>query len=397
MVDKIKTFSERIPSERARRVGATFPQQRSIPIEGLITLAGGTPDFPTPPHIVEAGCKALRDGHTTYTAWLGIPPLREAIAEKLWRENNLKVDPGTEILVTAGSQAAMLTVSMALIDPGDEVIIPAPFYGEYRRDMMLAEGILVPVLTKREKSFEIEPEELEKAITPRTKAFILVSPSNPTGGIIRRPTLERIAEIAQKHDLLVISDELYEHYLYDDYKHFSIGSLPGMWQRTVTINSFSKHYGMTGWRVGYIVAPAEIIRAILPIHHNVNICAAAVSQWAALAALTGPHAWFDDILAKYDRRRRVWMQALDEMGLPYGYPQGAYYIMFDVTSTGLSSQEFSQMMRQEAKVAVGGGGGAIDPSTEGLNRASFVTPIDKLEEGLARMKPIVAKLHAQKG
>jgi aminotransferase len=290
----------------------------------------------------------------------------------------------------------MLTVSMAFVDPGDEVIIPSPFYGEYRRDMMMAAGTLVPVPTKRENSFEIEPDQLEKAITPNTKAIILVSPSNPTGGMIHRPTLERIAELAQKHDLLVISDELYEHFVYDDFEPFSIGSLPGMWQRTVTLNSFSKHYGMTGWRVGFVTASAEIIKAMLPIHHNMNICAQAGSQWAALAALTGPHNWFDVILADYDRRRKTWMAALDEMGLPYGYPQGAYYIMFDVTSTGLSSREFSQKMRAQAKVVVGGGGGAIDPSTEGFCRGSFVSPIDKLEEGLARMKPMVAELKAEK-
>jgi aminotransferase len=254
----------------------------------------------------------------------------------------------------------------------------------------------VPVPTKREKSFEIEPDQLEKAITLNTKCIILVSPSNPTGGVIHRSTLERIAELSQEHDLLVISDELYEHFLYDDYEHFSIGSLPGMWQRTVTLNSFSKHYGMTGWRVGYMAAASEIIEAVLPIHHCMNICAAAASQWAALAALTGPHDWFDDVLADYDRRRRMWVRALDEMGLPYGYPQGAYYIMFDVTSTGLSSREFAQTMRAEAQVVVGGGGGSIDPSTEGFCRGSFVTPIDKLEEGLARIKSVVTELKARK-
>jgi aminotransferase len=377
-------------------MSASFPQQTSISREGLITLAGGTPDFATPSHIVKAGCKAFGEGHTTYTAWLGIQPLREAIAEKLWRENNLKADPESELLVTAGSQAAMLTVSMALIGPGDQVIIPAPFYGEYRRDMILAEGTLVPVPTRREKSFEIEPDQLEKAITPNTKCIILVSPSNPTGGIIQPSTLVRIAELAQAHDLLVISDELYEHYLYDDYNHLSIGSLPGMWQRTVTLNSFSKHYGMTGWRVGYVAAPSEIIQAMLPIHHCMNICAPSASQWAALAALTGPHDWFNDILIEYDRRRKMWMEALDDMGLPYGYPQGAYYIMFDITSTGLSSREFAQTIRAEAKVVVGGGGGSIDPFTEGFCRGSFVTPIGKLEEGLARIKSVVAELKARK-
>jgi aminotransferase len=223
--------------------------------------------------------------------------------------------------------------------------------------MILAEGSLVPVPTKREKSFEIEPDQLEKAITPNTKCIVLVSPSNPTGGVIQRSTLERIAELSQEHDLLVISDE---------------------------------------WRVGYVTAASEIIEAMLPIHHCMNICAAAASQWAALAALTGPHDWFDDVLADYDRRRRMWMRALDEMGLPYGYPQGAYYIMFDVTSTGLSSREFAQTMRAEAQVVVGGGGGSIDPSTEGFCRGSFVTPIDKLEEGLARIKSVVTELKARK-
>jgi aminotransferase len=361
----------------------------------MITLSGGTPDFATPPHIVEAGRKALADGHTTYTAWLGIPELREAIAEKLWNENQLKADPGAEILVTAGSQSAMISVILALVDPGDEMLVPMPFYGEYRRDVMLAEGVLVPVPTAREDSFEVRPEELEKAITPNTKGIILISPSNPTGGIIRQKTLEQIAQIAQKHDLLVISDELYERYLYDDYQHFSIGSLPGMWERTVTINGFSKCYGMTGWRVGYVTAPSAIIKAMLPIHHGMNICAPAVSQWAALAALKGPHDWFDDILKEYSRRRQLWMRNLDEMGLPYGEPQGAYYIIFDAVSTGLASQQFAEAARAEAQVVVGGGVGATGPAYQHLNRGSFAVPTDRIEEGLARLKPLVSRYQAQ--
>lgn len=388
MVDK--TLVERLPSERARQVGATFPRQTSIPTEGLITLSGGTPDFPTPPHIVEAGRQALADGHTTYTAWQGIPQLREAIAEKLMRENDLKVDPDSEILVTAGSQAAMLSVMLSLVDPGDEMIVSVPFYDEYRRDVILAGGTLVPVPTKLEDNFEVDPDELEKAITPKTKGMILISPSNPTGGVLQRATLERLADIAKRHDLLVISDELYECYIYEDNQHVSIASFPGMWERTVTINGFSKCYSMTGWRVGYIVARAEIIRSILPITHGMTICAPAVSQWAALAALKGPHDWFEDVLVEYDRRRRMWMQGLDAMNLPYGYPQGAYYIMFDVTSTGLSSREFARVMCDEAKVIVGSGGGATDPYNEGYNRASFAVPTEKIEKGLARLAPVVA-------
>jgi aminotransferase len=395
MADTRKPLYERIPSQRARQVAATFPQQTSISREGLITMSGGTPDFQTPEHIVEAGRQALTDGQTKYTAWYGIEPLREAIAEKLARENDLQVNPEDEVFVTAGSQAAMISIILAMIDPGDEVLVPVPFYGEYRRDLMLAGGELVPVVTHLEENFEVDPDALEAAITPQTKAMILITPSNPTGGIIRGETLERLAEIAQEHDLLVISDELYERYMYGDYDHVSIASLPGMWERTVTINGFSKCYGMTGWRVGYITAPADIIRAMLPFHHGMNICAPAVSQWAALAALQGPHDWFEDILDQYNERREAWMRGLDEMGLPYGEPQGAYYIMFDNTSTGLTSQEFAKAMREEAKVIVGGGGGRTDPFNEGYNRGSFVVPLDKLEEGLARMKPVVEKYQAQ--
>jgi aminotransferase len=236
---------------------------------------------------------------------------------------------------------------------------------------------------------------VEAAISPRSKALLLISPSNPTGGVIQPGTVKRLAEIAQKHDLLVIADELYEYYLYDDNKLLSIASLPGMRERTVTINGYSKCYGMTGWRVGYVTAAEHILTSMLPIHHGMNICAAAASQWGALAAATGPQDWFKDVLAEYDRRRNAWMKGLDEMGLPYGRPQGAYYIIFDIRSTGLTSQEFAAAMRDEAKVIVGGGGGQTDPYNEGYNRGSFVVPMDRLEEGLERMKPVVAKYQQQ--
>jgi aminotransferase len=278
-----------------------------------------------------------------------------------------------------------------LVDPGDEIIVPAPFYDEYRRDIMLAGGTLVPVTTEPGDAFEVDPNLVEAAITPQTKAMILISPSNPTAGVLQLATLLRLADIAQHHDLLVIYDELYERYVYEDNRNVSMASLPGMWDRTVTINGFSKCYSMTGWRVGYMVAREEIIRTVLPIAHGMTICAPAVSQSAALAALEGPHDWFDEVLETYDRRRRIWMENLDEMQMSYGEPQGAYYVLLDVTSTGLSSQEFARIMREEAKVVIGSGGGASDPYNEGYNRGSFAVPDRKLEEGLARMGTIVAK------
>lgn len=381
----------RIASARARQVGATLARQTSVSAPGLINLASGTPDFPTPPHVVEAGQRALAEGKTVYTAWAGLPPLREAIAEQLGREKGLRVDPANEIIVTAGSQAAMLTVALSLLDPGDEVLVPTPFYDEYRRDIMLAGASMVAVPTHLAANFEVDPDELERAITPRTKAMILISPSNPTGGVIERATLEQIAAIAQRHDLLVIWDELYERFVYDGFAHVSLATLPGMWERTVVINGFSKCYGMTGWRIGYVAARREICDALLPIAHGMTICAPSMSQYAALAAVTGPQDWFAEVLAEYDRRRRLWMQALDAMGLPYGRPRGAYYLMPNISGTGLSSQQFATALREEANVMIGGAGGATDPFNEGFVRCSLAVPYAQLEQGLEQMAAVVKK------
>jgi aminotransferase len=381
----------RISSERARQVSATLAKQTSINAPGMINLASGTPDFPTPPHVVEAGQRAIAEGKTVYTAWAGLMPLREAIAAQLGREKGLSVDPANEIIVTAGSQAAMLTVTLALLDPGDEVLVPTPFYDEYRRDILLAGATMIPVPTRLEDNFEVDSDALERAVTPRTRAMILISPSNPTGAVMERGTLERIAAVAQRHDLLVIWDELYERFVYDGFQHVSLASLPGMWERTVVINGFSKCYGMTGWRIGYVAARREIADALLPLAHGMTICAPSMAQYAALAAVTGPHDWFDEILAEYDRRRRLWMQALDAMGLPYGRPRGAYYIMPDISGTGLTSQQFARALREEANVMIGGAGGATDPFNEGFVRCSLAVAYPQLEQGLERMAAVVKK------
>jgi aminotransferase len=385
------TVLSRIASERARQVSATLAKQTSINTPGMINLASGTPDFPTPAHVVEAGQRALAEGKTVYTAWAGLPALREAIAEQLQRDKGVSYDPASDIIVTAGAQAAMLTVTLAVLDPGDEVLVPTPFYDEYRRDIMLAGASMIPVPTRLEDNFELDPNALEQAITPRTKAMILISPSNPTGAVMDRPILERVAEIAQRHDLLVIWDELYDRFVYDGFQPVNLAALPGMRERTIVINGFSKCYSMTGWRVGYVAAPGEISDALLPIAHGMTICAPSVSQYAALAAVTGSHDWFDEILAEYDRRRQLWMQALDAMGLPYGRPRGAYYIMPHVGSTGLTSQEFAKALREEGNVMIGGAGGATDPYNEGFVRCSLALPYAKLEEGLERMAAVVKK------
>jgi aminotransferase len=384
------TVADRALSSRAKRVIATFGTQTSIPIEGMINVGSGTPEFPTPSHIVEAGKRALDKGRTKYTPWLGIPQLREAIAEKLTRDNGLKADPKNEILVTTGSQEALLVTLLALLDPGDEVLVPSPYYDEYQRDAIIAGGRLVTVPTSEADDFEVDPAEIEKRITPKTKVIVLISPSAPTGTVISRETLERVAAIAKKNDLVVISDELYEQFVYDSYEHHSIGSFPGMWERTITINGFSKHYSMTGWRVGYLTGPADLVLKILPFKHSMTICAPAMSQWAALAGLTGSMDWWHDVFEGYKERRRLWMESLDAMGLTYGLPRGAFYIFANITSTGKTSTEFVQALRSEAKVLVNSGASS-GKEGEGYIRGSFNADTETLKEGLRRMEEAVTR------
>jgi aminotransferase len=388
------SVADRVLSDRAKRVAATLEAQTSIPLEGVINLGTGTPDFPTPAHVIEAAKRALDEGRTQYTAWPGILPLREAIAAKLDRDNGLKVDLQTEIIVTTGVQEALLVTFLALLDPGDEILVPSPYYNEYYRDALVAGGRLITVPTYERDNFEVDPAAMEARISPRTKAIILNSPGGATGTLLSLGTMEAIADLAQRHDLVVVSDEIYEKFLYDGHKHYSIAALPGMWERTVTVNGFSKYYSMTGWRVGYLTGPADLLRAMLAFKHAMTICAPAVSQWAALAALTGPMDWWPVVMKDYERRRQIWMGGLDAMGLSYGQSQGAFYLMVNITPTGKTSKEFARALKQEEKLLVGPGS-AFGEEGEGYIRVSFNAPVDKLEEGLQRMERAVTRWRAK--
>lgn len=354
-------------------------------VAGLLNLSSGTPDFDTPAHIVEAGAEAMRSGHTRYTQWAGLPELRQAIAQKFRLDNGMSVNPETEVLVTTGTQEALFFIMQTLVDPGDEVITASPYYDEYRRDVLLAGGTMVTFPTQADNNFQIDPVEIERRITSRTKCIIVISPSNPTGAVQPPAVLEEISRLAIKHNLIVISDELYEKFNYGPHPHFSLASLPGMHERTITINGFSKCYGMTGWRVGYLAAPEYMIQMMLPIKHGMTICAPSVSQWAALAALTGPNEWFNDVIKDYLARRQIWMQCLSELGFEYSKPNGAYYILFDIRSTGLTANNFTTRMREEYKVALGSMS-SIGPDGEYLIRGSLTTPPTELREALIRMK-----------
>lgn len=327
-------------SNRAKGLQGSLGRQTSVPIPGLINLGSGTPDFVPPPFVFEAMQAALRDGKVQYTAWTGIPELRQAIAHKLMTENQIQVDPESEIIVTAGAQEALMVTLMALLDPGDNALTPSPHYDEYTRDARALGGTLIPVATRPETNFTVNVDDLAATITPQTRAIIVVSPNNPTGTVLPETTLRDIARLAQERDLLVVSDEIYEYYVFDHHRHVSMASLPGMRERTITINSFSKSFGMTGMRLGYIAAPAPLIEAMLPFHHAMMICANVITQYGGLAVLTQPRDWFKEVLSEYDRRRHLWMQALDAIPLPYSQPQGAYYVFIDIRPTGLSSAEF---------------------------------------------------------
>ncbi len=378
-------------SQRAQGLHGSLGKQTSVPIPGLINLGSGTPDFVPPPHVFEAMQKALAEQRIQYTAWTGIPELRAAIAQKLKIENGIEVDPNGEIVVTSGAQEALMAVLMTLLDPGDEVLTPSPHYDEYTRDARVLGGTLVPVATTPESNFTIDVAALEAAITPRTRALIVVSPNNPTGTVLPEATLKGIADLAQARDLLVVSDEIYEYYTYDGHRHVSMASLPGMRERTITINSFSKSFAMTGMRLGYIAAPAPLVEALLPFHHAMMICANVIAQYGGLAVLSQPRDWFADVLREYDRRRRLWMEMLDSIPLPYSEPQGAYYIFIDIRPTGLTSAEFVARAREEALLVfqpgtIGGGAG------EGFIRGALTKASPEFDEGLARFKAFVSAL-----
>jgi aminotransferase len=382
-------------SQRARTLYGSLGKQTSVPIPGLINLGSGTPDFLPPQFVFDAMQQALAEGKIQYTSWAGIPELRAAIARKLQTENNISVTP-EEILVTSGAQEALMVTLMALADAGDEILTPSPNYDEYTRDAKVLGATLVDVPTTIESNFTINVADLEAAITPKTKAIIVVTPNNPTGTVLPQSILMDIGKLAQERDLLLISDEIYEYYIFGGNKHVSMASLPGMKERTITINSFSKSFAMTGMRLGYIAAPPDLLEAMLPFHHAMMICANVVTQYGGLAVLSQPRDWFKAQLAEYDRRRQLWMETLKAIPLPFSEPQGAYYIFIDIRPTGLTSAQFVARAREEARLVfqpgtIGGGAG------EGFIRGALTKGSPDFEEGLARFTAFVKKLLAERG
>jgi aminotransferase len=380
-----------VPEDQLERLDDEGTRQRYDLLEraesmtGVIALGRGDPDLPTPPHIVEGAKRAIDRGVDQASDPAGLPELRRAIAAKLLRENGVKVDPAGGIVVTTGGQEGLFLLVQAILEPGDEILVPDPRYTSYDVAIQMAGAKMVSVPTDEHDGFDLDPEEVERRITPRTRVLLLITPGNPTAGTITPPNLRRLAEIARKHDLLVISDEIYEKLLYDGAEHLSIGSLPGMADRTITLNGFSKTYCMTGWRVGYLAGPRSVMRRVRRLKDLASSCAPVVSQWAGVAALDGAQDVVEEYRRIYEGRRRVMLDGLDRMGFTYGDPRGAFYIFVNASSVGMDSIDLSQKLLEEARVLIFPGTGFGEQWVDYM-RASYLAPEAELAEAMSRIE-----------
>lgn len=353
-------------------------------MKDAISLGVGEPDFDTPWRIRDEGIYSLTKGKTHYTSNTGLMELREAISDYLKRKYSLSYDPATEVMVTVGGSEAIDIALRAMLDPGDEVIIPQPSYVSYEPCTILAGGKPVFINLKEENCFRLTAKELEDAITDKTKILILPFPNNPTGAIMEREDIEAIARVVIEHDLFVLTDEIYSELTYKE-DHVSIASLPGMKERTVYINGFSKAFAMTGWRLGYACAPANILKQMLKIHQFAIMCAPVTSQHAAIEALKSCDAEVASMKMEYDRRRRFLVHSFREMGLSCFEPFGAFYIFPSIKKFGMSSDEFATALLKEQKVAVVPGT-AFGDSGEGFVRISYAYSLKRLKEALSRIE-----------
>jgi aminotransferase len=356
-------------------------------MDNVIAMGRGDPDFHTPAHIVAAAKKAIDANQHHYTDVTGISALREAICADLKRRFQLDYAPD-EIVVTAGVQESIMLCMLGLISPGDEVLITSPRFTTYDTAVHLAGGVPIPVPTYQKDDFALDVVEIEKRITPRTKMFVLVSPNNPTGAVTPPHAIRKIAELAIKHDLIVIADEIYARIIYAGNEHLSIATLAGMKERTITLNGFSKTYAMTGWRVGYLAAPADFVHAMTEPRHTLSINTCTISQYAALAALTGPQEPVERMIQEYGARRAYLMPALADLGLDYGHPGGAFYMYTNISSTGIPAPEFCERLLRETGVMVFAGTMFGDASADYI-RISFLQPLELIEVAVERMRGFI--------
>ncbi|MBI4185911.1 MAG: aminotransferase class I/II-fold pyridoxal phosphate-dependent enzyme [Chloroflexi bacterium] len=356
-------------------------------IEGVISLGVGEPDYTTPWHIREAAILSLEKGYTMYTSNSGMPELRQELSRYLQENHCMKYDPNGELLVTVGVSEGLDLAMRAILNPGDEVIIPDPCYVSYGPGVILAEGKPVMLPTYEENNFEISAADIEARVTPRTKAILIGYPANPTGAVLSHDKLAQLAEVARRHDLLVVSDEIYAKLVYG-VEHTCFAALPEMKERTVLLGGFSKAYAMTGWRIGYAAASRPIIAAMTKIHQYTMMCAPTMAQVAAIEALKSGEPSVKEMVADYNRRRQFIVSGLNDIGLSCFEPRGAFYAFPSIKGTGLTSEEFAEKLLVEERVAAVPGS-AFGQCGEGYIRCCYATSLADIEEALTRMKRFV--------
>jgi aminotransferase len=358
-------------------------------MEGVISLGVGEPDFATPWHIREAAIYSLEKGYTMYTSNLGMPELRQELSRYLKDSYNLDYDPGSELLITVGVSEGLDLTMRAILDPGDEVIMPDPCFVSYNPCVVLAGGTPIMVPTNEENNFELSSTAIEARVTNKTKAILIGYPANPTGAVMTREKLAQIAEVARRHRLLVISDEIYARLVYS-VEHTCFATLPEMKENTILLGGFSKAYAMTGWRIGYAAANKEVIAAMTKIHQYTMLCAPIMGQIAAIEALKSGESSIAEMVEDYNRRRLVMVKGLNDIGLPCFKPKGAFYAFPSIKVTGMTSEEFAEKLLMEEKVAVVPGS-AFGQCGEGYVRCCYATSLAEIEEALSRMGRFVNK------
>jgi len=359
-------------------------------MKDVISLGIGEPDFTTPEPILQAGIHSLQDGETHYTSNWGKIELRQAIADNLKNLYGVSYNPEDEIIATVGVSEALYLTMVAILDPGDEVIIPTPCFVSYQAEVELAGGVPVEIPSRIENNFQLDPDEISAAITPRTKVIFVGYPSNPTGAVAERETLMEVARIAEQNDLLIISDEIYDRLVYG-FEHVCVPSLSeSIKRRTILLGGFSKNYAMTGWRIGYACGPADIIKGLVRIHQYTIMSAPTTAQDAALEALKSGSEYVDDMVKEYDRRRKLLFNGLNKLGLKTFEPRGAFYAFPNISASGMDDETFAETLLKEEGVAVVPGN-AFGPGGEGFVRACYATAYDQIEEALRRMERFMSR------
>ncbi|MCF8011290.1 MAG: aminotransferase class I/II-fold pyridoxal phosphate-dependent enzyme [Clostridiales bacterium] len=382
--EKLSPVVKSIPPSGIRKFFDLVSETR-----GVISLGVGEPDFVTPWHIREAAIYAIEQGYTMYTSNYGLLELREVIRDDIYKNYEVQYDPRAEILVTVGVSEALDLAMRAVICPGDEVLIPEPSYVSYAPTAVLAGGKPVFMQTTMDNNFVLTPEQVEKSITPRTKVLMISYPNNPTGAVMDRETMLGLAEVAKKHDLIIISDEIYDKLNYTG-EQTCMAALPGMRERTILLNGFSKAYAMTGWRIAYAAAHADFISAMTKIHQYSILCTPISAQMAAMEALKNGDTAMKKMVREFNRRRHLVLQGFKDMGLPCFEPGGAFYAFPNIEVTGLSSEEFAEQLLQEAQVATVPGS-AFGDAGEGYIRVSYASSIEDISEALRRMGKFVRR------